>query len=105
MEERLWTGLQCASVWPCIVSLPDFPKPPLQQLMTVPQAASLCAAQTWEATEIVYTLQTLVLLEDSQYKGLRAERLLKWGDHKAHLGCIHHQKNPNHQTVITSNQC
>lgn len=34
--------------------------------MTVPQAASLHAAQTWEATEIVYTLQTLVLLEDSQ---------------------------------------
>lgn len=60
------TGSQCALVWPCVVSLPEFPKTPLQQPMTVPQAASLRAAQTWEATEIVYTLQSLVLLEDSQ---------------------------------------
>lgn len=38
------------------------PVPP----MTLPLAASLCAAWTWDASEIVYIPQVLVLLEDSQ---------------------------------------
>lgn len=89
----------------CTISLPDSPNPVSSSPQECPTGCIPAHCTTLEAAEIVYTLWSLVLLEDSQQREVRAEKLLKWRDHKAHLGCIHHQKNPSHQTVITSKQC
>lgn len=61
-RDRVWVNQHSSAPSPCLI--PQTLPPAATR--SVPQAASLHPAWTQNAAEIVYTLWSLVLLEDSQ---------------------------------------